>query len=147
METFEPSRLCALSPGQHRLYPYWWATQPDTRTASKATVLFQFAEFGCIEDAALGLRWDPAEFAAQVLNRPNALAASAVKPGSTVIVARSGSAPFFADLFAAWSLGCTVACIDPTLTKSEIETLVEFVRPAAVLAGDIPIAAPINVPM
>ena len=110
-------------------------------------MLFQFAEFGYIEDVALGLRWDPVEFAAQVLSRANALAASDIKPGSTVIVARSGSAPFFADLLAVWSLGCTAACIDPTLTKSEIETLVEFVRPAAVLVGDVPLAARIDVPM
>jgi acyl-CoA synthetase (AMP-forming)/AMP-acid ligase II len=110
-------------------------------------VVFQFAEFGCIEDVALGLRWEPMEFAAQVVSRANALAASDIKPGSTAIVARSGSAPFFADLFAVWSLGCSAACIDPTLTKSEIETLVEFVQPAAVLVGDVPIAAQINVPV
>jgi hypothetical protein len=57
------------------------------------------------------LRWDPAVFAAQVLNRANALAASDIKVGSTVILARSG-APFFADLFAVWALGSAPACID-----------------------------------
>jgi acyl-CoA synthetase (AMP-forming)/AMP-acid ligase II len=110
-------------------------------------VLFQFTEFGCLEDVALGLRWGPAEFAAQVLNRANALAASDVKTGSTVIVARSGSAPFFADLFAVWTLGGTTVCIDPALTKNEIETLVEFVQPSALLVGDVAIAARINVPV
>ena len=97
-------------------------------------MLFQFAEFGYIDDVALGLRWSPAEFASQVLSRATALAAAGVKPGSTVIVARSGSAPFFADLFAVWALGCAAACIDPALTKSEIATLVEFVQPSALLA-------------
>jgi hypothetical protein len=58
------------------------------------------------------LRWAPAEFAAQVLNRANALAASDIKAGSTVILARSGGAPFFADLFAVWALGSAAACID-----------------------------------
>ena len=110
-------------------------------------MLFQFAEFGCIEDVALGLRWRPTDFAAQVGNRANALAAADVKAGSTVIVARSGSAPFFADLFAVWTLGATAACIDPALTKHEIETLVEFVQPSALLVGDIAIAARINVPV
>lgn len=110
-------------------------------------MLFQFTDFGCLEDVARGLRWTPVELAAQVLARANALAAANVKPRSTVIVARSGSAPFFADLFAVWSLGCTAACIDPTLTKGEIDTLVEFVQPSAVLVGDVPIAAQINVPM
>jgi oxalate---CoA ligase len=110
-------------------------------------VLFQFAEFGCIEDIALGLRWSPAEFAAQVTSRANVLAASDIKPGSTVIVARSGSAPFFADLFAVWTHNCTAACIDPTLTRGEIETLIEFVRPSAVLVDDVPIAARTKVPI
>jgi oxalate---CoA ligase len=110
-------------------------------------VLFQFAEFGCIEDIALGMRWSPAEFAAQVTSRANVLATSDIKPGSTVIVARSGSAPFFADLFAVWSLSCTAVCIDPTLTKSEIETLVEFVQPSALLVGDVPISAHISAPI
>jgi acyl-CoA synthetase (AMP-forming)/AMP-acid ligase II len=116
-------------------------------TGVNTTVLFQFAEFGCIEDVALGLRWNPAEFASQVLSRATALAASDIKPRSTVVVARSGSAPFFADLFAVWTLGCAAACIDPTLTKNEIETLVEFLQPSALLVGDVPIAARINVPM
>ena len=110
-------------------------------------MLFQFAEFGCIEDVTLGLRWSPAQFASQVLSRATALAASDIKPRSTVIVARSGRAAFFADLFAVWTLGCTAACIDPTLTKGEIETLVEFVQPSALLVGDVPTAAQINVPM
>jgi acyl-CoA synthetase (AMP-forming)/AMP-acid ligase II len=103
-------------------------------------VLFQFAEFGCIEDVMLGLRWSPAEFASEVLSRATALAGCDIKPRSTVVVARSGSAPFFADLFAVWTLGCTAACIDPTLTKGEIETLVEFVQPSALL-GEVPIPA------
>jgi acyl-CoA synthetase (AMP-forming)/AMP-acid ligase II len=127
-----------------------WAADyriPFRSAGVNTTVLFQFAEFGCIEDVALGLRWSPAEFAAQALSRANALAASDIKPGSIVVVARSGSAPFFADLFAVWTLGRTAACIDPTLTQGEIETLVEFVQPSAFLVGDVRIAAQINVPI
>jgi acyl-CoA synthetase (AMP-forming)/AMP-acid ligase II len=110
-------------------------------------VLFQFAEFGCLEDVALGLRWSPTEFAAQVLSRANALAAAHIKLGSTVIVARSGSAPFFADLFAVWAMSCSAACIDPTLTSGEIENFVEFVQPSGILVGDVPLTARVNVPM
>jgi acyl-CoA synthetase (AMP-forming)/AMP-acid ligase II len=110
-------------------------------------VLFQFSEFGCIEDVALGLRWNPAEFAAQVQNRAAALAGADIRTGSTIVIARSGSASFFADLFAVWTQGCSAACIDPTLTKTEIETLVEFVQPSALLVGDVPIAAQVNVPI
>jgi acyl-coenzyme A synthetase/AMP-(fatty) acid ligase len=46
-----------------------------------------------------------------------------------------------------WALGGTAACIDQALTKNEIETLVEFVQPSALLVGDVAIAAQINVPI
>src|SRR5690349_3364531 len=99
----------------------------------KTAVLFQFASFGSITDVTLGLRWDPADFASEVLKHASTLAASGISPGSTVAVVHSGSARFFADLFAVWTLGCTAACIDPMLTPNEIETLCEFVKPSALL--------------
>jgi hypothetical protein len=71
-------------------------------------VIFQFTDFGCIEDVALGLRWSPADFESEVMNRATALAAAKVKLGSTVAVAHSGSARFFADLFAVWTLGSSL---------------------------------------
>ncbi len=68
-------------------------------------------------------RWGPAEFAAQVLNGANALAASGIKAGSIVILARSGGATFFADLLAVWaSAPLRPVSTRPTLTQSEIET-------------------------
>lgn len=99
----------------------------------KTAVLFEFASFGSITDVTLGLRWDPADFASEVLKHASTLAASGINPGSTVAVVHSGSARFFADLFAVWTLGCTAACIDPMLTPNEIETLCEFVKPSALL--------------
>ena len=111
------------------------------------TVLFQFADFGCIEDIALGLHWSPADFAFEVMNRATALAAANVKSGSTVVIAHSGSARFFADLFAVWTLGCTAACIDPALTTKEIETLIGFVEPSAVLVDQVPFGMRIAVPV
>src|SRR5436190_18431989 len=68
-------------PGKH---PF----QKRQTNTGNTTVLFQFAEFGCIEDVTLGLRWSPAEFASEVLNRTIALATSKIKPRSTVVVAR-----------------------------------------------------------
>jgi non-ribosomal peptide synthetase component E (peptide arylation enzyme) len=110
-------------------------------------VIFQFTDFGCIEDVALGLRWSPADFESEVMNRATALAAAKVKLGSTVVVAHSGSARFFADLFAVWTLDRTAACIDPALTANEVETLIEFVEPSAVLVDQIPFGARIAVPV
>lgn len=95
----------------------------------------QFSEFGCIEDLALGQKWRPDRLSAEVMTRVAAMAAG-VKPGSHVAIAHSGSARFFADLLATWQLGCTAACIDPALTTNEIQTLVDFVEPSAVLVDE-----------
>jgi acyl-CoA synthetase (AMP-forming)/AMP-acid ligase II len=61
------------------------------------------------------------------------LTAANLAPGSTVIIAHSGSARFFADLFAVWALGCTAACTDAASTETETENLIGFVEPSAVL--------------
>jgi oxalate---CoA ligase len=110
-------------------------------------MLFHFPDFGCIEDVAHELRWSPLDLASEVTRRAAALAATKVKLGSTVVIAHSGSARFFADLFAVWTLGCTAACIDPALTRNEVETLIEFVEPSAVLVDRAPFAARIAAPV
>jgi acyl-CoA synthetase (AMP-forming)/AMP-acid ligase II len=113
----------------------------------KKNVLFQFADFGGIEDVGLGLRWSPADFASEVANRAAALAAENVAAGSTVVIAHSGSARFFADLFAVWALGCTAACIDAALTENEVENLIGFVEPSAVLVDKIAPGSRTDVPV
>ena len=99
-------------------------------------MLSEFADLGDIHDARLGVRWDRAQLASEVSNRATALAAAGISAGSTLIIAHAASAGFFADLFAAWSLGCTAACIDPGLTPSEIATLVAFIEPSAILVAE-----------
>ncbi len=68
---------------------------------------FQFGDFGGIEDVARGVRWSNAQFASEVALRANRLAAAGIGAGSTLIIAHTGTAHFFADLFAAWRLGCS----------------------------------------
>ena len=111
------------------------------------TALFQFSDFGCIEDVALGLHWSQTCLASEVMKRTTALTAANIEPGSTIVVAHSGSARFFADLFAVWSLGCTAVCIDPGLTENEVETLIGFVEPSAVLIDEVTTGARIDVPV
>ena len=108
---------------------------------------FQFSEFGNIEDVGLGLRWSPADFASEVANRVAALTAVDIEPGSSVVIAHSGSARVFADLFAVWAIGCTAACIDPALTENEVENLVEFVEPSAILVDEVRPGAQLGVPL
>jgi acyl-CoA synthetase (AMP-forming)/AMP-acid ligase II len=97
-------------------------------------VRFQFGDFGGIEDVALGMRWSNTEFASEVALRADRLAAAGIRAGSTLIIAHTGTARFFADLFAVWRLGCTAAVLPENLTVSELGVLADFVQPAAVLA-------------
>ncbi len=110
-------------------------------------MLFQFSEFGSIEDVGLGLRWSPADFASEVANRATALTAANIKFGSSIVIAHSGSARFFADLFAVWTIGCTAACIDAALTENEVENLIGFVEPSAVLVDEVISSAQVDVPV
>jgi acyl-CoA synthetase (AMP-forming)/AMP-acid ligase II len=114
---------------------------------AKTAVHFQFCDFGCIIDVALGARWTPADLESEVQKRANVLAASGIEPGATVVVAHSGSARFFADLLAVWTRGCAAACIDPSLTRNEIETLVDYVEPSAVLVDEVLIDASVSAPV
>lgn len=102
----------------------------------KGDVRFQFGDFGGIEDAALGLCWSNAQFAAEVTKRAGLLAATGIRSGSTLLIAHSGTARFFADLFAAWQIGCTAACIGEGLTENELRILADFVRPDAILIDE-----------
>ena len=112
-----------------------------------ASVHFQFSEFGGIEDVGLGLHWSPKDFASKVSSRAAALTAAGIKPGSTIVIAHSGSARFLADLFAVWNLGCTAACIDAALTEAEVGRLIDFVEPSAVLVDEARSSAQVDVPV
>jgi oxalate---CoA ligase len=113
----------------------------------ETVALFQFTDFGCIEDVALGLYWDPVRFESEVVNRAAALTATKIKPGSTIAIAHFGSARFFADLFAVWTLGCTAACVDAALTANEVETLIKFIKPSAILIDKVAISGRAGVPI
>jgi oxalate---CoA ligase len=88
---------------------------------------------GGIEDVGLGISWDASTLADEVSRRAAVLSQMGIGRGSTVAIAHGGSARFFADLFATWSVGATAACLDSTLTAGEIQTVVGFARAAIVL--------------
>ncbi len=58
-----------------------------------------------------------------------------LKPTDKVLLGHGGSAEFVADLLAIWSVGAAAACINPSLTKNEIDTLKEFMDPVAGIFG------------
>lgn len=95
---------------------------------------FNFSCFGQIHDIGLSLHWDQRTFAREVGRRAVVLSQLGVERGSIVAIAHAGTAHFFADLFSIWQLGATAACLDPSLTDAELRTVLDFARPAAVLA-------------
>jgi len=96
-------------------------------------VFISLERFGTITDLGLGLHWDAATLAREVERRANVLAELKIGRGSIVAIAHSGSANFFADLFATWQTGAAAACLDDTLTKHELENILDFARPSALL--------------
>ncbi len=92
--------------------------------------------FGTIHDLTAGVAWSAAELSAEVARRAQALATNGIGSRSIVAIAHGGSAAFFADLLAVWSLGAAAACLDPALTPSERENVIAFCKPRAVLCED-----------
>jgi acyl-CoA synthetase (AMP-forming)/AMP-acid ligase II len=93
---------------------------------------------GGIEEIESGLRWDAAALAVEIGRRAAQLSGLGIPRASRVAITHGGSADFFADLFAAWSLGGTVICLDPALTPSERENILAFARPDVILVSRDP---------
>lgn len=99
------------------------------------TVLTSLNRLGSITDLVAGTRWDGARLKSEVLDRAAFLEAEGIKPGDPVLITHGGTAYFFADLLALWQLGAVAACLNPALTKNELETIAHFVEPKACLRG------------
>ncbi len=106
---------------------------------------FHARRLGAVEDIGSGIRWDPARLAHEIERRAATLQAMGIGRGSVVAIAHGQSAHFFADLLATWHLGASAACLDQSLTGPELETIIGFAKPAALLvrgaapAGTIPV--------
>ena len=96
-------------------------------------MLALLSKCGGIRDVGLGLSWDSASLIDQVRRRAAVLAQMGIGRGSVVAIAHSGTARFFADLFATWSVGAAAACLDPTLTSNELQNVVTFANSVLVL--------------
>ncbi len=96
-------------------------------------MLWPVTPFGAINDLALAIRWESQRFALEVDGRASFLTKKGITSGSTVALVHGGSAHFLADLLALWSLGATVVCLDPALTKSETSRLISFSKAELVL--------------
>ena len=96
---------------------------------------------GCIEDAALDIRWNEESFAQEVARRVAALSEMSIGRGSIVAISHIGGAHVLADLFATWRLGATAACLDNALTDEELRLIISVAKPDILLVDR---AAPAN---
>ena len=96
---------------------------------------------GCIEDAALDIRWNEGSFAQEVARRVAVLSEMSIGRGSIVAISHIGGAHVLADLFATWRLGATAACLDNALTDEELRLIISVAKPDILLVDR---AAPAN---
>ena len=93
------------------------------------------ASLGQITDVRRGLVWSPDELRHQIACSRSRLEKLGIARHDRVVIAHGGTPEFFADLFAAWSLGACCVCINASLTRGELATVVDFVTPGAVLVA------------
>ena len=91
---------------------------------------------GPITDLRSGIHWGRDALQAEITRRRAALAGVGVGQGTRVALAHGGTPAFFADLFACWSLRAAALCLNPSLTRPELATIVDFAHPKAVLVAD-----------
>jgi acyl-CoA synthetase (AMP-forming)/AMP-acid ligase II len=97
---------------------------------------FNLSKLGAIHDLHGGESWPGAKFAAEAERRAEFLGRQSIGRGDSVIITYGGTPGFFADLFAVWKAGACAVCLNQSTTASELANLVNFIQPAAILAGD-----------
>src|ERR1700683_2466701 len=110
-------------------------------------MLAHLSKCGGINDLELGLHWDSDALAHEVAGRAEALARRGIGRGSVVAIAHGGTAHFFADLLAVWSVGAAAACLDSTLTQGELRNVVDFADTAILLVDGKTAINDISVPV
>jgi acyl-CoA synthetase (AMP-forming)/AMP-acid ligase II/thioesterase domain-containing protein len=110
-------------------------------------VFAPLAKCGGIKDIGLDLSWDAAKLKHEVTRRAAVLSQWGIGRRSIVAIAHGGTANFFADLFATWSVGATAACLDPSLTPRELHTVVHFAKSAVLLIDRTGAADTLSIPV
>ncbi len=94
---------------------------------------FDLQAMGGIHDVDGDDYWSAAELRAGIASRRRWLQQSGVGPGERVLIAHGGTAGFFVDLLASWSLSACAACINTSVTASELDNVRAFTDPKIVL--------------
>ena len=80
--------------------------------------MFSLANLGQLADVRRGLVWSPDELRHQIACSRHSLQRAGVARYDKVVIAHGGTPEFFADLFAAWSLGACCVCINASLSAA-----------------------------
>ncbi len=96
-------------------------------------MIVSFDSLGSLLDLAHGEQWSGAKMAAAATTRAELLRAAGVGAGDNVLLVQSGSGNFFANLFAVWGTGATVAVLNSALTKEEFSNIEDHLKPRVVL--------------
>jgi len=79
------------------------------------------------------LKWDGKKLNLEIEKKSKLFIKCGIKSGDNIFIVHDRIPFFFADLFAAWNIGCSVSCINPSTTQSEIKNLINFIKPRLVL--------------
>jgi acyl-CoA synthetase (AMP-forming)/AMP-acid ligase II len=94
---------------------------------------FLLDNLGAVTDWRTGETWSADQIRAQANGMAGELARRGVGRGSKVITWHGGDGRFFADMFAIWQVGACTVALNPNTTATELETIAEFVDPAAII--------------
>lgn len=77
--------------------------------------------------------WQAGRFHEEIARRVALLKKIGVGPGDRVLIFKSASPGFFADLFAVWQLGGCAMCLSTSLTMTELSNIESFTSPRLLL--------------
>lgn len=99
---------------------------------------------GTVTEYSTGEVWGSDRIAAAVAKTADALRKREIGPGDNVLIYHGGSGGFFADLFAVWQTGACAACLNPGLSRPELETIVSFLKPKLILVDQDMVATKVG---
>ncbi len=94
---------------------------------------FNLSIIGGIHDVDADDYWSPADLRRAIVRRKAEFADAGLGPDTRVVIAHGGTPGFFVDLFASWAVGACAACVNTSVTQSELDNLVSFTKPVLVV--------------
>ncbi len=93
------------------------------------------ASLGQVKRAGKGDTWQADRLGAEIGMRAARLRGLQIGVRDKVLIAHGGTPEFFADLLAVWEVGACAVCVNPMLTLSELNTILDLTRPRIVISS------------